>query len=364
MIMSKWPDWLPLKTALTDSSVYGAPQISNVVMLNTNENPFPLPAQVVDQISDAVRQTAVDLNRYPDRDAIALRTALAKYISKDVNGIGIENIWAANGSNEILQQLFLAYASGVCLGFTPSYSVHPLIAKITSAKWVAAALDNDFKLDIDQLTSLINKENPSLIFITTPNNPTGGVVKYELLEKIANLVVGRKTLLVIDEAYAEFSTEKSAVNLIQKYPQVVVVRTMSKAFAFAGARLGYLVADKTVVDGLKVVRLPYHLSSLTQAAALVALENAKLMQAEIDQIIKSRAVVKAGLENLGLKVVDSGANFLFFTGFKESSEQLWQLLLDQQVLVRDVGYPAFLRVSIGTESENQKFLQSIKLILG
>ena len=139
--MSKWPDWLPLKTALTDSSVYGAPQISNVVMLNTNENPFPLPAQVVDQISDAVRQAAVDLNRYPDRDAIALRTALAKYISKDVNGIGVENIWAANGSNEILQQLFLAYASGVCLGFTPSYSVHPLIAKITGASWVAAALD-------------------------------------------------------------------------------------------------------------------------------------------------------------------------------------------------------------------------------
>ena len=364
MIMSKWPDWLPLKAALTDSSVYGAPQISNVVMLNTNENPFPLPAQVVDQISEAVRQTAVDLNRYPDRDAIALRTALTRYISKDVNGIGIDNIWAANGSNEILQQLFLAYASGICLGFTPSYSVHPLIAKITGANWVAAALDNNFNLNIDLLKTLINKDNPSLIFMTTPNNPTGGVVKYELLEKIANLVVGRKTLLVIDEAYAEFSTEKSAVNLISKYPQVVVVRTMSKAFAFAGARLGYLVADKTVVDGLKVVRLPYHLSSLTQAAALVALENAKMMQSEITEIIKSRQVVKDGLEKLGLKVIDSGANFLFFTGFKGSSGQLWQQLLDQQLLVRDVGYAGYLRVSIGTESENQKFLQSLKLILG
>lgn len=362
--MSNWPAWLPLKSALSDSSVYGAPQISQVIKLNTNENPFPLPAKVVSEISEEIKQVATDLNRYPDRDAISLRQSLATYICKDVSGINIDNIWAANGSNEILQQLFLAYASGLCLGFTPSYSVHPLIAKITSSSWKSSPLTQEFKLDADALISAINKENPSLIFITTPNNPTGGVVKYEVLEKIAASLLDKKTLLVIDEAYAEFSTEKTAVNLIQKYPQVVVVRTMSKAFAFAGARVGYLVANKAVIDGLKIVRLPYHLSSLTQAAALIALKNTELMQGQITQIIKSREIVKNGLEKLGLKVVDSGANFLFFTGFKQGSDQLWQQLLDQQVLVRDVGYPAFLRVSIGTESENEKFLQSISLILG
>jgi len=342
----------------------GNTRISNVVMLNTNENPFPLPAQVVDQISEAVRRVAVDLNRYPDRDAIALRTALAKYISKDVNGIGIENIWAANGSNEILQQLFLAYASGVCLGFTPSYSVHPLIAKITGASWVAAALDNNFKLDIDQLTSLINKENPSLIFITTPNNPTGGVVKYELLEKIANLVVGRKTLLVIDEAYAEFSTEKSAVNLIQKYPQVVVVRTMSKAFAFAGVRLGYLVAGEAVINAMYLVRLPYHLSALTQAAGEVALDYQEELLANVARLRADRNTLAQEITALGLTVVPSDANFLLFGGFAKPAAQLWEEMLERGVLIRDVGLLGYLRVTIGNEAENKKFIDSLSACLG
>lgn len=362
--MSEWPSWLPLKASLVDSDIYGAPQIAEVLKLNTNENPFSPPEQVIDQIMQAIKSIAHDLNRYPDRDAIELRDSLAKYIRREVADISIDNIWAANGSNEILQQLFLAYASSSCLGFTPSYSVHPLIAKITGSNWISAQLGENFKLETNQLLSLVEKHNPSIIFITTPNNPTGGVVEFKHLAEIARSLVGKKILLVIDQAYAEFSTEKSAINLIQEFPHVAVVRTMSKAFAFAGTRIGYLVADKNVVQGLKIVRLPYHLSSLTQAAALVALKNTEIMQSKLIEIIKSRQIVKDELEQLGFKVSDSGANFLFFTGFKQSSNQLWQSLLDQQVLVRDVGYEGFLRVSIGTPDENQKFLQSMKSILG
>jgi histidinol-phosphate aminotransferase len=362
--MSNWPSWLPLKSVFTDSTVYGAPQMADVIKLNTNENPFSLPAQVVKEITQAIEDLSSNLNRYPDADAIELRTALVNYVLQSGTEVSIDNIWAANGSNEILQQLFLAYASGICLGFTPSYSVHPIIAKITGATWISTPLDKNFKLDINQLLSLVNQHNPSLIFITSPNNPTGGVVEYQKIEEIAGSLEGRKTLLVIDEAYAEFSPEKSAINLINKYPQVVVVRTMSKAFAFAGARLGYLIANRSVVAGLKIVRLPYHLSALTQAAALVALKNTKLMQSEIAEIVESRKFLKAELEKLGLQVIESGANFLFFTGFKQSSNQLWRLLLDQQILIRDVGYEGYLRVSIGTSDENQKFLQSIKSILG
>ena len=360
--MNQWPSWLPLRQNLQELSAYGAPQLPADAVMNTNENPYPPSAALAKAIADRISEVALTLNRYPDRDALVLRGKLADFI----NGLsrtkfGSANVWAANGSNEIIQSLFMAFGGGTALGFTPSYSMHPLIAKVTQVQWLNGNRREDFTLDIDSAIEQIQRDKPTLTFITTPNNPTGSSVTIEEIEKIAKSTSG---LLIVDEAYAEFSDEISAVTLIEKYPHVVVIRTMSKAFAFAGARLGYLVADKTVVDGLKVVRLPYHLSSLTQAAALVALENAKMMQSEITEIVKSRQVVKDGLEKLGLKVIDSGANFLFFTGFKGSSEQLWQQLLDQQLLVRDVGYAGYLRVSIGTESENQKFLQSIKLILG
>ena len=360
-----WPSWLPLREALRPMSPYGAPQVPAQASLNTNENPYSPSPALQKAITDAVSRVAADLNRYPDRDATTLRTKLADYINElSSTKFSADNIWAANGSNEIIQSIFLAFASGSVLGFTPSYSMHPLIAKVTGAQWIDGKRNADFSLNTTDAVAEIQKHKPALTFITTPNNPTGGAVTIAEIQKLADVCKSVGGLLVVDEAYAEFSREKSAVTLIANNPHVIVIRTMSKAFAFAGARLGYLVADKTVVDGLKVVRLPYHLSSLTQAAALVALENAKIMQSEITEIVKSRQVVKDGLEKIGLKVIDSGANFLFFTGFKGSSEQLWQQLLDQQLLVRDVGYAGYLRVSIGTESENQKFLQSIKLILG
>ena len=359
--MANWPNWLPIKESLRDNKVYGAPQIQDVIKLNTNENPYQLPKSVITELINEIEIIAKNLNRYPDRDAVKLRSTLAEYLSKDF--LTAENIWAANGSNEILQQIFLAYANSSCVGLSPSYSVHPLIAKITNSDWTAISLKEDFTIDIPALHKKIEETNPSLIFITSPNNPTGGVVKLSDIKKIAEYIQGRSALLIVDEAYAEFSSEKSAIELIKDFPQIAVVRTMSKAFAFAGVRVGYLVADFNVISGLKIVRLPYHLSTLTQAAALVALNNVKLMQSEIELIISERNRLHAEMTKLGLKVIDSGANFLFFTGFQPKSQDLWQRILDHGILIRDVGIEGFLRVTIGTPEENEQFLNSLKTSL-
>lgn len=362
--MSNWPNWLPLREQLKPLTPYGAPQVSATARLNTNENPYGPTKELSAAIAKRVAEVAETLNRYPDRDAIKLRKGLADYLNTQ-SGIQLtfENIWAANGSNEILQQIFLAYANSSCVGLSPSYSVHPLIAKITNSDWTAISLKEDFTIDIPALHKKIEETNPSLIFITSPNNPTGGVVKLSDIKKIAEFIQGRSALLIVDEAYAEFSSEKSAIELIKDFPQIAVVRTMSKAFAFAGVRVGYLVADPNVISGLKIVRLPYHLSTLTQAAALVALKNVKLMQSEIELIVSERNRLHTEMTKLGLKVIDSGANFLFFTGFQPKSQDLWQRILDHGILIRDVGIEGFLRVTIGTPEENEQFLNSLKTSL-
>jgi len=269
-----WPSWLPLRETLRPMSPYGAPQVPAVAALNTNENPFSPSLTLQKAITDAVANVAAELNRYPDRDATILRSKLATYIN-DGSGTSftLENIWAANGSNEIIQSIFLAFAQGSVLGFTPSYSMHPLIAKTTGAQWIDGKRNADFSLNTADAVVEILKNRPTLTFITTPNNPTGGAVTLESIQALADAAKEVGGLLVVDEAYAEFSQEVSAVTLIADNPHVIVIRTMSKAFAFAGARVGYLVSDVAVKDVMMIVRLPYHLSSLTQAAAQVALDH-------------------------------------------------------------------------------------------
>ena len=292
-----WPSWLPLRETLRPMSPYGAPQVPAVAALNTNENPYSPSSALQKAITDAVEKVAVDLNRYPDRDATILRTKLATYINEG-NGTSftLDNIWAANGSNEIIQSIFLAFAQGAVLGFTPSYSMHPLIAKTTGAQWIDGKRNADFSLNTTDAVSEILKSKPTLTFITTPNNPTGGAVTIDAIQELADAAKQVGGLLVVDEAYAEFSQEKSAVNLIEQYPNVVVVRTMSKAFAFAGARVGYAVCNQAIVDAMLVTRLPYHLSSTTQALALVALDNSKALLAEVDALIgdPSKAIKQLG----------------------------------------------------------------------
>jgi histidinol-phosphate aminotransferase len=359
-----WPQWLPLRETLQPMSPYGAPQLPAQASLNTNENPYSPSPALQEAVTDAVAKVAAQLNRYPDRDATVLRSKLAHYINElSDTKFSADNIWAANGSNEIIQSIFLAFAGGPVLGFTPSYSMHPLIAKVTDAQWIDGKRNADFSLNTADAIVQIEKNKPTLTFITTPNNPTGGAVTIAEIQKLADACKAVGGLLVVDEAYAEFSQEKSAVTLIANNPHVIVIRTMSKAFAFAGARVGYLVSDIAVKDAMMIVRLPYHLSALTQAAAQVAIDHRAELLAGVSYLAESRAVVIQALHEMGLTTIPSSANFVLFSGFKQEAPQLWAALLEKGVLIRDVGLSGYLRVTIGNEAENTLFISALKELI-
>ena len=359
-----WPSWLPLRESLRLLSPYGAPQVPATASLNTNENPYSPSPALQKAITEAVAKVASDLNRYPDRDATVLRTKLAGYIN-ELSGtqVSAENVWVANGSNEIIQSIFLAFAQGSVLGFTPSYSMHPLIAKVTGAQWIDGKRNTDFSLDTSAAIAEIEKNGPTLTFITTPNNPTGGAVTIDEIQLLADACKSVGGLLVVDEAYAEFSQEKSAVTLITNNPHVLVIRTMSKAFAFAGARVGYLVSAAAVKDAMMIVRLPYHLSALTQAAAQVAIDHRAELLGGVATIIAARESVVQALQDMGLTTITSSANFVLFTGFKQEAPQLWVALVEKGVLIRDVGLSGHLRVTIGNEAENTLFVSALKELI-
>lgn len=358
-----WPKWLPLREDLRELTPYGAPQLPSLARLNTNENPYPPSPQLVQAIAKRVEEVAQSLNRYPDREAADLRRALADFLN-ELSGLhlSMEQIWVANGSNEVIQSLFLAFGGQVALGFTPSYSMHPLIARVTGTPWINGERRADFTIDAVAASAQILSTRATLTFITTPNNPTGTATSLADLEIMAKAAGSIGGLLVVDEAYAEFSQEPSALTLLEKYPHLLVIRTMSKAFAFAGARVGYLAADAEVINAMQIVRLPYHLSAVTQAIALVALEHRKELLSAVATLVASRQWVARQLESLGAKVFPSSANFLLFT--VPSAEGVWQSLLDQGVLVRDVGLSGYLRVTIGNEAENERFISALRNSLG
>ena len=360
-------DDLPLRDDLRGRSPYGAPQLEVPVALNTNENPFPPPPALVESVAAATREAAATLNRYPDRDHTALRGALAAYLTRATGvGLATENLWAANGSNEVLQQLLQAFGGPGrrALGFEPSYSMHPILAAGTRTEWVPAPRRDDFSLDADQAVAVIAEKQPDVLFVTTPNNPTGQSIDLDELRAIAEAAPG---LVVVDEAYVEFSSGPSAVELLEPLGhKLVVSRTMSKAFAFAGGRLGYLAAAPAVIEALMLVRLPYHLSALTQAAALAALEHADDTLALVATLAAERDRIAAHLHDLGAHVVPSTANFLLYGGFPArhgDAHAAWQAYLDAGVLVRDVGIPGMLRVTVGTPAENDRFLEVSATVL-
>lgn len=349
-------DDLPLRDNLRGKSAYGAPQLKVPVVLNTNENPHPPTPALIDDIAESVRSAAAELHRYPDRDAVALRTDLAAYLTRATGvELGVENLWAANGSNEILQQLLQAFAGPgrSALGFVPSYSMHPIISDGTDTTWLEAKRDSRFGLDVDFAVLEIEARRPDVVFVTSPNNPTGGSIA---LDDLRRIVAAASGIVIVDEAYAEFSAQPSAVELIDAYPaKVVVSRTMSKAFAFAGGRLGYLAASPAIVEALLLVRLPYHLSVLTQAAARAALRHSDETLAGVAAIVAERERVVGELTSAGFDVIDSDANFVLFGRFRDASAS-WQRYLDHGVLIRDVGIGGHLRVTIGLPAENDAFL--------
>ncbi|MEV0772421.1 histidinol-phosphate transaminase [Nocardia salmonicida] len=357
-------DQLPLRDNLRGKSPYGAPQLTVPVQLNTNENPHPPSTALIDDVAESVRTAAADLHRYPDRDAVALRHDLAEYLTRQT-GVAVDtaNVWAANGSNEILQQLLQAFGGPgrSALGFVPSYSMHPIISEGIDTEWVEAKRSGDFSLDIDYAVAQIVERRPDVVFVTSPNNPTGHSIPIDELERILDVAPG---IVVVDEAYGEFSAAPSAITLIDRFPtKLVVTRTMSKAFAFAGGRLGYLAASPAVIDAILLVRLPYHLSVVTQAAARAALRHADETLGSVAELAAQRDRVAAALAAVGFDVIPSDANFVLFGRFTDAGAA-WQHYLDAGVLIRDVGIPGYLRATIGLAAENDEFLRVSRDIAG
>jgi len=351
---------LPIRDDLRGKQPYGAPMINVPVTLNVNENTHPVPAEVRESIVAAIAEVLERVNRYPDREFVGLRTALADYVSsREAAGVGVEQIWAANGSNEVLQHVLQAFGGPgrSVLGFPPTYSMHPIIAESTGTEWVTAARDAEYEISPSAAVAAIEAHAPNLVFFCAPNNPTGTGVSLETIEVAYDATDG---IVLVDEAYIEFAPDEypSAVSLLGGRPRLLISRTMSKAFAFAGARVGYLIADPAAIDALRLVRLPYHLSSLTQAAATAALRHHDVMLVMVDEIRVQRDRLLRELPAMGYSVSDSVANFVLFGGVSDP-KATFQGLLDQGVLVRDVGIPHTLRVTAGTEEETTVFLDAL-----
>jgi len=350
-------DDLPIRDDLRGQTPYGAPQLDVPVRLNTNENSYALPDEVADAIVKAVAAEVKDLNRYPDRDAIALRTDLADYLG---HGLTTAHVWAANGSNEVQQQLLQAFGGPgrTALGFGPSYSMHPLLAAGTGTAWIGALRDPDFGLAPEQAVAQLKEHDPDLVFLCSPNNPTGTALDSEVITAVLDAARG---MVLVDEAYFEYARPgtPSALELLPGHPRLIVTRTMSKAFGFAGGRLGYFAADPAVVDAVQLVRLPYHLSALTQAAARAAVSQKDALLATVEATKVQRDRIVATLRERGYRVADSDANFVLFE-VGGDQKVVWRKLLEHGVLIRDVGLPGWLRVTAGTPEETDAFLEGLR----
>jgi histidinol-phosphate aminotransferase len=351
----------PLREDLVGLAPYGAPQLDVPVTLNVNENPYPPSQAVVDDIAASVAAVAGGLNRYPDREFTELRAALAAYLSKDAgHEITPDRVWAANGSNEVMLHLLQAFGGPgrTALSFAPTYSMYPEYARDTGTTWVVGRRETDFALDPAHARDLVLEHRPSVVLLPSPNNPTGTALPLDLVEALCD--AAGDGLVVVDEAYAEFrrAGTPSALELLPSLRNLAVSRTMSKAFAFAGARLGYLAAAPEVCDAVRIVRLPYHLSAVTQAAALAALRHADELLARVDELRVERDATAAWLTGQGLEVAESDANFVLFGRYADRHD-VWQGLLDRGVLIRETGPDGWLRVSIGTAAEMAAFRDAL-----
>lgn len=347
---------LPLRDDLRGLTPYGAPQASLPVTLNVNENTHPVPAEVIDDVLDSISHALQEVNRYPDREFVALREGFADYLQ---HGLTADQVWAANGSNEVLQHLLQAFAGPgrTAFSFGPTYSMYSLLTQSTGATYVSGTRDDDYSLDPARAAEQVERERPDVVLICAPNNPTGTPVHLDVIEAVYDAAPG---IVIVDEAYYEFAPREapSALTLLGGRERLVVSRTMSKAFAFAGARVGYLAADPAIIDALRLVRLPYHLSSLTQAAALAALRHAPTMLQMVDDIVDQRDRMSATLAALGYDPAESWTNFVLFSGVDDPAAT-WQALYERGVLVRNLGIPNTLRVTAGTEEETTAFLEAL-----
>lgn len=364
---------LPIRPDIRGLEPYGAPQLDVPVVLNTNENPYSPPSVVVGKIAEAVARSAQSLNRYPDREFGELRKALAEYLHEE-SGVRVNpaNVWAANGSNEVMLHLLQTFAGPgrSVVSFAPTYSMYPEYARDTFSTWIAGERTNDFGLDMDVVKRTLDEHRPAIVLLASPNNPTGTALPIDQAREIVEMARhtgpddNTSSIVVIDEAYGEFRRDgvASALELTEDATHLVVTRTMSKAFGAAGLRLGYAVLSDEAAAAVRIVRLPYHLSATTQAAAIAALTHRRELMAQVAELRNSRDHVAERLGTLGLETAPSDANFVMFGRF-EDRRQVWEQLLDEGVLIREVGPDGWLRVSIGTPAENERFLEALERVI-
>jgi histidinol-phosphate aminotransferase len=354
---------VPLREELRGIQPYGAPQLDVPVQLNVNENPYAPSEAVVADVAAAVADATRTLNRYPDREFTALREDLAAYLG---HGVTPAQVWAANGSNEVMLQILQAFGGPgrTAVSFAPTYSMYPEYARDTMTRWVVGHREEDFSLDLGHAADVIATERPSVVLLPSPNNPTGTALPPEAVTAVCAATAEVGGVVVIDEAYGEFrrAGTPSALEVLPRTPNLVVSRTMSKAFALAGARLGYLAASEEICDAIRVVRLPYHLSAVTQAVARVALRHADELLARVDELRAERDRTVDWLRGEGLEVAESDANYVLFGRFADR-HAVWQGLLDRGVLIRETGPDGWLRVSIGTAEEMAAFRQALREVL-
>ncbi len=352
--------WPPLREELREVEPYGAPQLPVPVALNVNENPYGPSEAVVRDVAESVARVTGTLNRYPDREFSELREALADYLGHET-GVALvpSQVWAANGSNEVMLQLLQAFGGPgrTAVSFAPTYSMYPEYARDTATRWVAGRRREDFGFDLDEARRLVEAEQPSVVLLPSPNNPTGTALPPEVVGELCRIAPG---VVVIDEAYAEFRRDgtPSALEVLSEHRNLVVSRTMSKAFALAGARLGYLAASQELTDALRVVRLPYHLSAVTQAVALAALRHRDELLGRVADLRAERDRTVERLRERGLEVAESDANFVLFGRFPDR-QAVFQGLLERGVLIRVTGPEGWLRVSIGTDEEMRTFFEAL-----
>ncbi len=376
------PSYLPLRNDLIGEEPYGAPQLDVPVCLNVNENPYAPEPAVVETIAQRVKEIAPTLNRYPDREHIALRQAFCDYLKRESGvSLEVEQLWGANGSNEIMLQLFQAFGGPgrIALGCDPTYSMYPEYARDTFTKWSLAHRNEDFSLNVDATIEAIENVKPAMIVLTSPNNPTGTPLEMDdlkrVLEAARNAQVegaaeGVHPIVVVDEAYIEFRDPgtPTALELIDEYENLAVSRTMSKAFAFAGARVGYLAASKGIIDCVRIVRMPYHLSAVTQAAALAAFEHTDEQLGRVAHLrdIRNQTAVwlkEQTYKDQPLEVARTQSNFILFGGHFDDRDRIFDELLKRGVLIRTVGPDGWMRVCMGTDEEMARFREALAEVL-
>lgn len=350
---------IPGRADLADVRPYGAPQVEAAVRLNTNESPYAPPPALMETVSS--RLASADLHRYPDRDFNEARGALAAHV-----GTLTDRVWLASGSNEVILQVMLAFG-GVerkAITFEPSYAMHTHIARISGTRLVRGRRGPDFGLELEATVDAVASQEPDIVFLCSPNNPTGNQSSEDVVRAVCGAAPG---LVLLDEAYAEFAGY-GLLRLVEEFDNLVVTRSFSKAWRLAGARIGYLVGQPAIIEELLKVRLPYHLSTPAQIMILAALEHADELMATLETIRHERDRIFSELSTMrGITAFPSQANFILFRCQDQPAPEVWQALLESGVLIRDFsgspGAEGCLRVSVGTPEENERFLQSLFDIL-